>query len=249
VVIPPRPQPPSGAAELMAIPQVGMNGVRQTVNANISTEQVTWNLRSGLNVAALNCLKPEHAALVGNYRDLLKKHSRELAKTNSALQTEYRKRYGSGYRNDQDAYMTRVYNYFALPPALPKFCDEALSVSNDLRAVPVGQLGTFSASALPRLENVFENFFRSYEQYRTNLASWDARYGASSNGANPYGSSTSSLDAQYPRPAISSVPVSPSQAYGPSDSDASGMHAPVDMGTQPKIEYVPGTGAPNSPGG
>lgn len=233
-VIPPRPQPPSGATDLMAIPPVGMNGVRQTVNANISDNQRTWNLRSGLNVAALNCLRAEHVALVGNYRDLLKKHSRELSNTNSALQTEYRKRFGASYRNNQDAYMTRVYNYFALPPALPRFCDEALAVSNDLRAVPVGQLGAFSATALPRLENVFESFFRSYEQYRTNLADWDARYGATAPGAASYGPVTTSLDAQYPRPAISSVPVSPSQAGGPDAGTSPGMLAPVDMGTQTK---------------
>lgn len=235
VTIPPRPQPPGGATELMAIPPVGADGIRQTVNANISDNQRTWNLRSGLNVAALNCLRPEHVALVGNYRELLKKHSRELSRTNSALGSEYRKRYGSGYRNDQDAYMTRVYNYFALPPALPKFCDAALTVSNDLRAVPVGQLGAFSVTALPRLEAVFENFYRSYEQYRVNLAAWDAAYGVPAAGASPFGPSTSSLEAQYPRSTISSVPVGPSQAYGTADSSASTMHQPVDMGAQPQF--------------
>lgn len=218
----------------MAIPSVGTDGVRQTVNAHISDNQRIWNLRSGLNVAALNCLKPEHVALVGNYRDLLKKHSRELARTNTALQTEYRKRFGASYRNDQDSYMTRVYNYFALPPVLPKFCDEALAVSNELRAVPVGQLSTFSATALPRLENVFEGFFQAYEQYRTRLADWDARYGAQSVGPASYSQSTASLDAQYPRPAVSGAAVGPAQAYGPVDQASPRMLAPVDMGTQPE---------------
>jgi len=244
VVVPPRPTPPSGAVALMAIPSVGMDGVRQTVNTNISKDQQLWNLRSGLNVAALNCLKPQHVALVGNYRELLKKHSRELASTNRALQSEFRKRYGAKYHNDQDAYMTRVYNYFALPPALPKFCDEALSVSNDLRAVPTGKLGEFAATALPRLEAVFENFFRAYEQYRTDVAAWDARYAPRSTAIAEYGPVTNSLEARYPSNTVSSVPVSPSQ---PASSPS--MMGPVDMGQQPQMQYAPGTGAAKPPVG
>jgi hypothetical protein len=27
------------------------------------------------------------------------------------------------------------------------------------------------------LDHVFETFFRSYEQYQSNLAAWDAKYG------------------------------------------------------------------------
>lgn len=244
VAIPPRPTPPSGAVALMAIPSVGLDGVRQTVNANISRDQQLWNLRSGLNVAALNCLKPQHVALVGNYRELLKKHSRELAKTNSALQSEFRKRYGAKYHDDQDAYMTRVYNYFALPPALPSFCDEALSVSNDLRAVPVGKLGEFADTALPRLEAVFENFFRAYEQYRTEASAWDARYAPRSATIAEYGPVTNSLEARYPSDSISSVPVSPSQP-----ATSASMMGPVDMGQQPQMHYTPGTGATKQPVG
>jgi hypothetical protein len=37
-------------------------------------------------------------------------------------------------------------------------------------------LGTFSATQMPRLEGVFEHFYRSYEQYRNDAALWDARY-------------------------------------------------------------------------
>lgn len=178
VVIPPRPTPPAGAFHTMAIPQVAANGVRQTVNSGITAEQKLWNLRSALNVAALNCLRAEHAALVDNYKVLLKQHSRQLAATNNALTKQYRDRHGNGYRNQQDAYMTRVYNYFALPPVLPEFCNIALQVSHEVVQVKPGQLHVFAEQALPRMEAVYENFFRAYEQYRVDLAAWDARYGA-----------------------------------------------------------------------
>jgi len=107
--------------------------------------QAMWNVRSGLNVAALNCRDARHAGLIENYT---------------------------------------IYNYFAFPPALSAFCDEALAVSRDAKLVQRGGLDTFTATALPRMEGVFENFYSAYEQYRVDVAAWDAKYGADSGSAN-----------------------------------------------------------------
>ena len=178
IVIPPRPTAPAGAFATMAIPQITAGGVRQTVNYGISDHQKLWNVRSGLNVAALNCLSPQHASLVDNYKTILKRHSRQLASTNRALAREYRDKHGRAFRDHQDAYMTRVYNYFALPPVLPDFCDVAHDLSHEIAALPAGELHTFSPTALAKLEQVFENFFSAYEKYRVDLAAWDARYGS-----------------------------------------------------------------------
>jgi hypothetical protein len=212
----------------MAIPAVGIDGVRQTVNAGISPTQTLWNLRSGLNVAALNCLKPQHSMLVDNYKILLKRHSRELSRANRDLAGEYRAQHGSNYRKVQDSYMTRVYNYFALPPTLPQFCDAALEVSHDVAQVTPGALKEFAASGLPRIEAVFEDFYKSYEQYRVDLAAWDARYGAGS--LPSYGQPVSrNLDAQYAVPggesAIEQTGAPPSNVVGapePQDDQGSG---------------------------
>lgn len=174
----------------MAIPGLTATGARQTVNTGISDHQKLWNVRSGLNVAALNCLRPEHAALVDNYKAFLKRHSRELAATNRALANEYRQKHGRSFRNHQDAYMTQVYNYFALPPVLPEFCDVAHELSHEIVTVPAGKLDEYSPTALARLEKVFEDFFSAYEKYRVDLAAWDARYGQ--------GGSTT-LEANYAR--------------------------------------------------
>mgnify|MGYP003687401911 FL=1 len=73
--------------------------------------------------------------------------------------------------------MTRVYNYFALPPALPAFCDVAHQIGQEIVDVPAGQLHVFAETALPRMEAVYEEFFSSYEQYRVDLAAWEAQYG------------------------------------------------------------------------
>ena len=161
----------------MAIPQMAADGARQTVNYGISNEQKLWNVRSGLNVAALNCRNTEHLSLADNYRTFLNRHKRQLSRTNRDLASQYRKEHGRNYRNAQDAYMTRVYNYFALPPALPAFCDVAHELSIEAAQVPAGQLHTFTETALPRMEAVYEEFFSAYEKYRVDLAAWEAQYG------------------------------------------------------------------------
>jgi len=161
----------------MAIPQLTSDGVRRTVNYGISTEQRLWNVRSGLNVAALNCQRPEHGALAENYRIFLERHSRQLSRTNRALASQYRKEHGRSYRDAQDTYMTRVYNHFALPPALPEFCNVAHELSHEVMQVPKGELHAFADTALQRMEAVYHAFYSAYEKYRVDLAAWEARYG------------------------------------------------------------------------
>ena len=169
--------PPLGATAAMSIPLVAQTGIRQTVNANLSAAQTTWNLRSALNVAALNCQDPQFAGLVDNYSAFLKRNDKQLSATNRVLQGEFRQRYGAKYRDIQDTYMTQVYNYFALPPAKRDFCQVAFGVSGEVIAIEPGQLDLFASTALPRIESVFENFFRAYEKYRSDLDAWNAQYG------------------------------------------------------------------------
>ena len=166
-----------GATTVMTIPMVAADGIRQTVNANLTPAQTTWNLRSALNVAALNCPEPLRTSIVDNYAAMLKRNARQLSATNRTLQSEFRQKYGPTYRDVQDSYMTQVYNYFALPPAIGNFCAVAYTVSQEAAAVEPGSLDVFASMALPRIENVFENFYRAYEQYRVDLAAWNSQYG------------------------------------------------------------------------
>lgn len=176
IVIPPRPYPPLGASPLSVIPPIGQTGVRQTINTGVSPAQTTWNLRSAFNVAALNCLKPQHVEILGAYKAYLKVNAKPLKAANSAVDREFRGRYGPAFIKPREAYMTQVYNYFAFPPTLPNFCDAALLMARESLLVKPADLNAFSATQMPRLELVFEQFYRAYEQYRTDAALWDARY-------------------------------------------------------------------------
>jgi hypothetical protein len=177
VYVPPRPKPPLGASPLLEVPRLAANGVRQTVNAGISPAQTVWNLRSAYNVAALNCLKPEHADILVGYKAFLKTHARALTTANRNVDADFRTKFGSAFVRPREAYMTQVYNHYAFPPTVNQFCDAALAMARESKTVKSAELTSFAQRSVSALDLVFENFYRSYEAYKVELAAWDARYG------------------------------------------------------------------------
>lgn len=220
VAIPPRPVPPGNASDLMSIPPLDLYGVRQTVNYHLSPAQTTWNLRAAFNVAALNCLDPKYEPIVVAYRSYLKTNAKKLTATTKLTDGEFRKKYGAGFRNEQDAYMTQVYNYFALPPALANFCDASLVMSQEVGQVVPAELDAFSARWLPQLESVYEQFYLSYQAYRIASAQWDIQYGA------VYGAQQGfpqgQLQSQSP-----SLTLPPASAPAPAPSGSLSLPAPA----------------------
>ena len=178
-----------GAAPNLTIPQIGPDGIRRTVNTGISHYQTVWNMRSAYNVAALNCQKPEHAAILNGYKQFLKDNSKALTKVNGELDKQFKSDYGSKYIRERETYNTQVYNYFALPPTLPAFCDAALTVAQQSPSVSSSDLDAFAATSLAQLESVFHEFYNSYDQYRSDLAAWNARYGGGPPVATPVAAS------------------------------------------------------------
>ena len=87
-----------------------------------------------------------------------------------------RKRYGAAYIRPREAYMTQVYNYYAFPPTLPGFCDAALAMARESMTLKPAELTVFAARYVPLFDVVYENFYRSYDQYRADAAAWDAKY-------------------------------------------------------------------------
>jgi hypothetical protein len=221
-----------GAVANMFIPQVGIDGMRRTVNFGLSTDQTTWNFRSAFNVAALNCLEPEYVDILPAYASMLDRHKAKLRKTSDSLLAAYRTQHGaSGYRNAFDGYMTQVYNYFALPPTHSGFCQVALQIARESLLVQPDQLDTFAIGALARFEGVFEGFFRSYDQYRVSLASWDAEYGPPP----PVMTYTSQPQVATVQGLPGTGTVNTSATYGPSASAAQ----PVLVAATPVVQSLP----------
>jgi len=178
--VPYRPVPPPQAPYAMDIPRRDANGQRITVNSGLNSNETIWHFRSGWNVAALNCTRPEDAAITDGYRSFLTRYARGLTAANEALDGDYRRSEGSSRAGllARERHMTSVYNYFASPTARAEFCNTALAVANEMIAAPPADLALFASGSLARYEAAFERFYTAYEEYERGSADWDARYGA-----------------------------------------------------------------------
>ena len=122
------------------------------------------------NVAALNCLDAAEAAADPRWlRTFLTKYQRKLTAANTAIDARFRREHGS--RNDaikaREAFMTQVYNYFALPPARADFCNVALQVANEfLPPSPRTPKAVRRRRAAALRDGVPDRSSASYEQYQ-----------------------------------------------------------------------------------
>lgn len=177
VVIPPMPAPPMNAPLEMTIPPLDAQGVRHTVNYGISTSQAVWNLRSAYNVAALTCIEAEYAPILDGYKRFLKVYAKPLDKANKEIDSSFRTQHvGRAATVARESYQTQVYNFFSLPPVDSGFCKAAMDVSTELLTVDATQFEAYSFTGLAKLEAPFKEFFLAYEQYKADLAAWQAKY-------------------------------------------------------------------------
>ena len=99
-----------------------------------------WNLRAGLNVAALQCQFSPYLRTVDNYNALLAHHSRELAAAYRALEGYFRRVRGAGGPRRFDDYSTQTYNNFSTLQAQYGFCQTASRISKEALARRKGEL-------------------------------------------------------------------------------------------------------------
>lgn len=170
-----RPLPPAGSAPNQLIPAVAGDGHYLTVNSGISRDQAAWHVRAALNVAALGCRDEAERETVAAYNALLSRHKAPLAAADGAVKAQYRARYGAGWDSRHDRDMTRVYNFFAQPPAQTGFCRVARDVLAEARRVSPDRFAAFAADALPRLEAPFTDFYRDYDAWKVADRAWQGR--------------------------------------------------------------------------
>ncbi len=177
VVVPPRPAAPDGVSGEVRVPVRGADGVRHTVLVDSEAAQRVWYLRSALNVAALNCTPEQRNEIVPAYGAFLKKHASALKKANEAVDQTFRAKYGKTFLANRETQLTQLYNYYAYPPTLPNFCASALDMARESRTLESKDLAAFSERGLARFVQVYEDFYQSYERYKSDLAEWENRYG------------------------------------------------------------------------
>jgi hypothetical protein len=112
-----------------------------------------WNLRAGLNVAALSCQFSPYLRAVPNYNALLAHHSTELAEAYTTLNKYFTRVAGPKGQKQFDDYSTMTYNNFSTLQAQLGFCQTASNITKSAIAAPKGQLINVALQRMRELRN------------------------------------------------------------------------------------------------
>ncbi|MEQ1551081.1 hypothetical protein [Sphingorhabdus sp.] len=112
--------------------------------AAADTEAI-WHLRSGLNVAALNCRGRGRAHVAPAYNRMLGRHRQILS---SAYAFELN-RHG---QRALDGHLTQIYNRFANQRSLDRFCSTASTIVGEANALASAELSRSAPRLLRDLE-------------------------------------------------------------------------------------------------
>ena len=121
-----------------------------------------WNLRAGLNVAALQCQFSPYLRTVDNYNGILAHHSRELAGAYRTLEGYFRRVGGAGGPRRFDDYSTQTYNNFSTLQAQYGFCQTAARIGKEALARRKGELYLLAAARMRELRNSLRPAYESY---------------------------------------------------------------------------------------
>ena len=127
---------------------------------------IAWNMRSGLNVAALQCGNEPVLRTLENYNAILSNHSTELKSVLATL-TGYFKRVNKNPRladRALDSFGTKTYSGFSAVSGLRGFCTVSSQVSRDGLFTPRGKFAEFAANQLRTLRNSL--IFKGDQQFR-----------------------------------------------------------------------------------
>jgi hypothetical protein len=142
-----KPAPIEGSDPLVGLPIPGATPAEYRAH-------LLWNLRSGLNVAALQCQFAPWLRTVPNYNGILAHHSSELAQAYTALNGYFTRVHGAGRGQKAfDDYSTITYNNFAALQAQVGFCQTASNISKAALQAPKGGLATIAQRRMRELRN------------------------------------------------------------------------------------------------
>lgn len=114
---------------------------------------MTWTMRAGLNVAALQCQFAPSLRTVDNYNNMLHQHGVELAATYATLNAYFKRTVPKVAATAMDQYTTRIYNSFSTLNAQLSFCEVAASIGRETLERPKGQLSEIAAERLREFRN------------------------------------------------------------------------------------------------
>lgn len=121
----------------------------QGLNAKEDRADKVWQMRAGLNVAALQCQFSPFLAAVPTYNALLRQHSDEMSEAFKLMTGYFVRTKGSkAGQRAFDSYATRTNQSWATFDAQVAFCNTAAMVGREALAVPKGKLAEFASLEL-----------------------------------------------------------------------------------------------------
>ena len=154
---------------LVGLPLPGATSAEHRAN-------LLWNLRAGLNVAALQCQFSDFLRAVPNYNGLLAHHNVELATAYTALNNYFKRVQGAKGQKAFDDYSTITYNNWSTLQAQMIFCQTATNITKSALAAPKGQLYPLAQARMRELRNALVPAYDPRPAYRPYLIRFrDAR--------------------------------------------------------------------------
>ncbi|HET9640392.1 MAG TPA: hypothetical protein VFP12_14425 [Allosphingosinicella sp.] len=147
---------------LVGLPLTGATAAEYRAN-------LLWNMRAGLNVAALQCQFSDYLRAVPNYNGLLAHHNVELAAAYTTLNNYYKRTLGAKGQKAFDDYSTITYNNWSTLQAQMIFCQTATNITKTALATPKGQLLSVAQSRMRELRNALVPAYDPRPAYRPYL--------------------------------------------------------------------------------
>ncbi len=119
---------------------------------------VLWNMRAGLNVAALQCQFSPLLNAVDIYNDLLRHHDVELKNAYDVLNGYFRRVHGAKGQTLFDQYNTVTYNGWSTLEAQYGFCQTAADIGREVLYAPKGGMQLVAISRLREFRNSLTPF-------------------------------------------------------------------------------------------
>jgi hypothetical protein len=139
-----------------------------------------WNLRSGLNVAALQCQFDETLLTRDQYNAMLDNHRTELAGAYQVLSNYFTRTDKKRGQANLDRYGTRTYSGFSTVQGQLTFCQTSSAIGRAAIFAPKGQLHRVAEERMRELRNSLvlggeQQFVRYFPVVTAHLVSLDSR--------------------------------------------------------------------------
>lgn len=117
------------------------------------TAALVWNLRAGLNIAALQCNFDPTLQTLNQYNFLLTHHAVELNDALKTIEGYFRRTDKRGWQRKFDQYGTRTYLNFSTVAGQYGFCQTASKIGRRALFAPKGQLHLVASARMRELRN------------------------------------------------------------------------------------------------